>query len=89
MNSHSAPRKTRLAPALVFIAGCFASQAATLVIPPARAQDQRRYDYQCADVSNGSGGYANGMTSYLKQYGAQGWKLVAIEGAYACFERPL
>jgi hypothetical protein len=76
-----------------FAVGCFASTL-QLVVPPARAQDARRFDHVCAFVGGGSGwskeSLAQGTSANVRQYGAQGWELVTMDqNFFACFKRPL
>lgn len=77
-----------------FVAGCFAATSQMLV-PQARAQDSRRFDYYCTYVGQGASAFskdsiANETGADLKTAGAQGWELVSLDHSLlACFKRPL
>jgi hypothetical protein len=74
---------------LVFVAGCAVGGASSgFVVPPARAQDQQRFDYFCFEART-----PDDVMQKARQAGAQGWELAASTGSTGyyvwCFKRPI
>jgi hypothetical protein len=77
--------KTAFVLLVVFFAGCAASAASHLVVPPARADtNPQRWEYAC-----GSGASVEKVATMAAQMGQQGWEMSGVSGAIWCFKRPL
>ncbi len=95
MSRPTVPLRFKLAALVAFALGC--ATTAALVIPPAHAQDVKKWEHWCLDVD---GLPKNGD---LERAGAEGWELVSatfrppvVQGGnsvgggamYVCFKRP-
>ncbi|MBO6939982.1 MAG: hypothetical protein JJ863_33740 [Deltaproteobacteria bacterium] len=78
-------KKTLSTALIAFALGC---AAAPLVVPPLSAQQQaagvQRWENTCVTVRSVDAAAHAGMSM-----GAQGWEMVSVAGAAACFKRPL
>lgn len=82
--------RTAAAVMLGFVAGCAtAAVARGFVVPPAQAQNVRRWDYLCFEQD-----HAADVMAKAKQAGQEGWEMVTTGNGNQnlndvwCFKRP-
>ncbi|MGE5737231.1 MAG: hypothetical protein ACM34E_19220 [Acidobacteriota bacterium] len=64
--------------------GCVSSMA--FIVPAARAQDVKRWDYLCLDVRQM---LPDEIQEKSKLAGKEGWEMTAVTLLTVCFKRPL
>lgn len=78
---------------IALLIGCAGGAALRQVVVPARAEGAlgTNYQYDSVNLQQVFGLHfgPEEVNQVLNQYGQQGWRMVAFEGAFVVFERPV